>query len=265
MNARYYEGSRGQFLSQDPAFLAVGNAGDLKSKTGLDLQTYLSDPQGFNSYSYARNNPLKYVDQDGNFWQIPVAMAVIYAPQILSFTQSLLTPLGQIGVSQAIDDARSGNYGMAVIGGLTAGEIPAGAGKYIPTFDGLWTVGKGASRADNALYHAFQAGDQGLGHAQEFGLSSAKDYVTATRNFITNAINKGYMTKLESGKNFDILRTYDQGSDTFSVFEVNRSTNAITPRTMFTPDPAVHGKGTNLNYFNSQAGKAINIKKYFGK
>jgi hypothetical protein len=41
LNARYYEGSRGQFLSQDPILL-----GDPKSQN-------LIDPQSLNSYSYS--------------------------------------------------------------------------------------------------------------------------------------------------------------------------------------------------------------------
>jgi len=51
MGARYYDAGYGRFLSQDPAFL------------GLSFD--LSDPQGLNSYAYARNNPLKYLDPDG--------------------------------------------------------------------------------------------------------------------------------------------------------------------------------------------------------
>ncbi len=68
MNARYYNGKIGRFISQDPAFLAVGDYSTLKSKTGQDLQSYLSDPQGFNSYAYARNNPLAYIDETGDFF-----------------------------------------------------------------------------------------------------------------------------------------------------------------------------------------------------
>jgi RHS repeat-associated protein len=48
LNARYYQGSRGQFMSQDTAVMAFD---------GSDKQLLL-DPQQLNSYSYARNNPL---------------------------------------------------------------------------------------------------------------------------------------------------------------------------------------------------------------
>ncbi len=52
MNARYYQGSRGQFISQDPMFWQLPSA-------------LLADPQQLNSYSYARNNPLIYKDPLG--------------------------------------------------------------------------------------------------------------------------------------------------------------------------------------------------------
>jgi hypothetical protein len=88
------------------------------------------------------------------------------------------------------------------------------------------------------------------------GLTNTKDYVSATRSFITDAINREFETKLESGKTIDVLRTFEKSTNTFSVFEVNKSTNAITPRTMFTTTPA---------YFSNQTGTAINITKYFTK
>ena len=48
MQARYYDPSLGRFLSIDAA--------------GFDD----SNPQSFNSYAYANNNPHRYVDPDGN-------------------------------------------------------------------------------------------------------------------------------------------------------------------------------------------------------
>ena len=55
--ARYYESRTGRFTTVDPL---------------LDQQTALVDPQRWNRYSYARNNPQTYVDPDGRaietFW-----------------------------------------------------------------------------------------------------------------------------------------------------------------------------------------------------
>jgi RHS repeat-associated protein len=59
LNARYYQGSRGQFLSQDPVFINLGV--DKRTKEAL------ADPQLQNSYSYGRNNPITLKDPDGAF------------------------------------------------------------------------------------------------------------------------------------------------------------------------------------------------------
>ncbi len=69
LNARYYNSKTGGFLSQDSVFLSVGNEREIESKTGLKFGDYLADPQAMNSYSYARNNPMKYSDKDGQFMQ----------------------------------------------------------------------------------------------------------------------------------------------------------------------------------------------------
>src|SRR6266851_4604640 len=53
LQARYYDGSKGEFLSEDPVFL-----GDPK-------QQVLTDPQSLNSYSYANDNPISKSDPTG--------------------------------------------------------------------------------------------------------------------------------------------------------------------------------------------------------
>ena len=103
LNSRYLQSSRGQFLSQDPTFLAVGspklteivnrvNFGkDSRFGRGQQmndrqaLQRFLSDPQLMNSYSYARGNPIISKDPTGEV--IPFAgILLIYG-------------LAQVGVS----------------------------------------------------------------------------------------------------------------------------------------------------------------------
>jgi RHS repeat-associated protein len=53
LNARYYDGSRGQFLSQDPV-----SWGNPKAQN-------LTDPQSLNVYSYSGNNPITRSDPRG--------------------------------------------------------------------------------------------------------------------------------------------------------------------------------------------------------
>lgn len=57
LNARYYDGTRGKFISQDPVFWEIG-----QTKDGVAV---LKNPQTQNSYSYAQNNPIVYKDPEG--------------------------------------------------------------------------------------------------------------------------------------------------------------------------------------------------------
>ncbi len=77
MNARYYDAGIGRFVSQDPQFISVTSD--------------LTNPQDWNSYSYARNNPLINIDPDGKsaktFLQgvgVGIAGAIVITAAIVS-------------------------------------------------------------------------------------------------------------------------------------------------------------------------------------
>lgn len=57
LNARYYESSRGQFISQDPVFWEIGLTPDGKKA--------LANPQFVNSYAYSSDNPITTKDPNG--------------------------------------------------------------------------------------------------------------------------------------------------------------------------------------------------------
>jgi RHS repeat-associated protein len=61
LNARYYDGGRGQFLNQDPVFWEIGQTEEGRSS--------LINPQSQNSYSYAGNNPILNSDPDGKWFK----------------------------------------------------------------------------------------------------------------------------------------------------------------------------------------------------
>src|ERR1700694_4272927 len=65
LQARYYDGSKGEFLSEDPVFLAIGNRDQVKQLSQQDQQLWLADPQSLNSYSYANDNPTTKSDPTG--------------------------------------------------------------------------------------------------------------------------------------------------------------------------------------------------------
>lgn len=68
LEARYYRADLGRFLSQDAVHLSLGDPNAIKAISGLELQQLLMDPQSFNSYGYARNNPIGLKDPNGEFW-----------------------------------------------------------------------------------------------------------------------------------------------------------------------------------------------------
>lgn len=60
MNARYYNGTIGRFISQDPLEIAGLQGADVEKFNAL-----ITSPQNWNTYSYALNNPLRMVDPSG--------------------------------------------------------------------------------------------------------------------------------------------------------------------------------------------------------
>ena len=71
--ARYYSSTQGRFTSTDPfnVVLEAQAAAELNPrKAQAALQAYLSEPQQWNRYSYAINNPLLYVDPTGEAIQL---------------------------------------------------------------------------------------------------------------------------------------------------------------------------------------------------
>ena len=72
LNARYYNGSQGQFLSEDPVFLA-----DAK-------QQNLKDSQSLNSYSYANDDPIVKSYPDGKQVAGALALGPVFGIEALS-------------------------------------------------------------------------------------------------------------------------------------------------------------------------------------
>ncbi len=82
--ARYFSGAQGRFTNPDPTFLNI-----LK----------VTNPQRWNLYAYGLNNPLRYVDPDGE-----EAIAVFYPGYQVGVRGNFTLPLGHAGVVMVTKD-----------------------------------------------------------------------------------------------------------------------------------------------------------------
>ncbi len=194
LNARYYDGARGQFMSQDPVFWGVG-----QSKDG---QRVLMSPQMQNSYSYSENNPIIKKDPDGR-----IGVLALFAVGAL------------VNVSlQGLEDLSSGNelrwenYAGAAIGGVAgtaallstggnlfaAGAIAQGSEEYASQWLKAATAKEGGSVDFMSVGGTALAG----GIFGKIGLPGLKS-ITAGRNSM-EAVTSQIITKLSNGtiKNF---------------------------------------------------------------
>jgi RHS repeat-associated protein len=71
LNARYYDESRGQFLSQDPVFWEIGLTNDGRKA--------LSNPQYVNAYGYSSDNPITGKDPTGRQCVACAGAEVLYS------------------------------------------------------------------------------------------------------------------------------------------------------------------------------------------
>ncbi len=101
----------------------------------------------------------------------------------------------------------------------------------------LWTSTKNQTSAQNALRHFDDHG------AQFPDVTNATEYVAKAQDFLRTPPG-GTLTRVRS--NGDVVR-YHPGSNTFGVMDASGA-----PRTLFRPDPSVHGHATNLDYFYAQ-------------
>lgn len=123
MEARYYKSDVGRFISQDPAFLRLDR-----------LSIQLVDPQSWNSYTYARNNPLLLMDPNGEFWHIVAGAAI-----------------GAV-VSGGVTYWQTGDWDQtarAAAGGAVTGAVFAAVGPV--SLVGSVAIGAGSVAAGNSL------------------------------------------------------------------------------------------------------------------
>lgn len=123
---------------------------------------------------------------------------------------------------------------MLLVGTVTAGGAKLGEGGV-----GAKGVGSGAKFADQA-----KLDDHSARHGSDFGAKNTLEYQAQADKFLTASKPAGVLEKARP--NGDIVR-YNPSTDEFGVVSSGGSI-----RTYYKPDPAVHGKGSNLDYFNAQ-------------
>lgn len=121
----------------------------------------------------------------------------------------------------------------------TAARLVAAASAVAGSIKGAKATGSGAKFADQA-----KLDDHFARHGRDFGAKNALEYQAQADNFLTASKPAGVLEK--SRPNGDVVR-YNPGTHEFGVVSKGGSI-----RTYYKPDPAVHGKGSNLEYFNAQ-------------
>ncbi|MDQ5952301.1 MAG: hypothetical protein QG626_428, partial [Patescibacteria group bacterium] len=199
--ARYYSGIAGRFTSEDPVFLALGNTRVIANILGDDsaMQSLLYDPQQWNSYAYARNNPLANKDNNGNYIETVI--------DLISFALSLQTayrhPTVWNGAMLGLDTSALAFPVPAVAGYIRYGSRIERIARY---FDEIASVSS-FSRVDTAAlfvknigfsfsrraWSAGKAGDSVASlvghyakHADEVGATSVADYYNKANDFISS-------------------------------------------------------------------------------
>jgi RHS repeat-associated protein len=135
-NARYMDPSRGQFTTEEPIFLNIGDANQVKQLSQQDQQTYLADPQQLNSYSYGRDNPITRKDPNGR-QAVPIAAALApIAPEVV-------IPVALIGtVAVGLGAYYSNPALLRQSGGREYGRLDKGQGASLPGAPSLFPDGQ---------------------------------------------------------------------------------------------------------------------------
>lgn len=102
--ARYYSPALGRFVTPDPTILS---------------RQRLFDPQQWNMYAYARNNPLKYTDPDGRELQLATGMSRADEQRV---TKALVEVYRKPGGAQRIEHLAGSDIKYTVGSGDLKGE-----------------------------------------------------------------------------------------------------------------------------------------------
>ena len=119
LKARWYEAKLGRFISEDP------------------VEGIFTEPLSLNRYTYAENNPLKYVDPSGNIVGTLIDVGFLIYDTAKFIKEPSKANAGNVGLS----------FASALIPGVTGGSAAAKA------------VAKGKDKAKNVVYTSINGDD----------------------------------------------------------------------------------------------------------
>ncbi|MDP4262233.1 MAG: SpvB/TcaC N-terminal domain-containing protein [Bacteroidota bacterium] len=246
MNGRMYDPVIGRMLSPD---------------------NYVSDPfgtQGYNRYSYAMNNPLSYVDQDGNFPWLAIAIVSFLGGTAKGLNSiankgnffdgfwrgAVVSGVGAIiGAGLAGTFANMGMIGSGFVQGGIGGIIAGGINSELEGndfFDGVWGNGLvgGLSEAVFGAINRASMGNvsdmledgQGLPGTDYFESQSELEDFANKYNGDMNSIEKEIHTDLQLGNEHNLPKDYIYGPVGHRIYKLGK-------KDVFTVDGVTQIKG----------------------
>lgn len=175
--ARYYGSKIGRFTTTDPVYTWPEN---------------LVDPQRWNRYAYARNNPLRYIDPDGR---------VIDTVADIGFVAYDLFDMGRSAFS---------GQGVSGTQWLALGADVGGA--MIPFASGGGLAVRAASKADNAIA-LLKAGDKAADAGRAADVGQGARFIVEPNGTVadTLATPPGRYRQPDTGHMTDVLQKADHG------------------------------------------------------
>ncbi len=223
--ARYYNGKIGRFVSEDPAYLAVGDKNKIKQITDQELQQYLSDPQNLNSYSYVKNNPLIAIDSNGEWVEYIISERNTiklgnWANNLYdnnSVARYAMDHPYQTGAVMGVVGGALVAGGVVAAGGsITCGILCGGAAATVTTAGGTVAATQ-EDKIQKAANSIINITSKGMLHIQKYHSLDSSITLQENKSFFMNFKDipnlleqaKNAATTLQSNGNF--IRTIDAG------------------------------------------------------
>ncbi|MEO8680093.1 MAG: RHS repeat-associated core domain-containing protein, partial [Vicinamibacterales bacterium] len=170
--ARYYRGVSGRFTTVDPV---------------LDTDKALADPQRWNRYAYARNNPLAFIDPDGR------DSYRISSP--LEREAMRMAGLLRDGIANALGADSPGPHGR--LAGFARNAIDSVLATVFPR-----DVGEAANASNAAILGVGSVGAQSAASAAKLSGRLASEEIASGHAFVKHVVEGGEFAGIRTRKQF---------------------------------------------------------------